>query len=286
VAEVPQYVPGDNWLACELAAGSGLAVRGYTYAPSDIASPGLTDALIVIYLDGSPRMTRRLAGRSETKTLSPGQISLMSRRHEVAWSWDEPIRVLHLYLSPVLLEVVSGQVFPGDPHDVELRNELEIADPVLHRIGSELAEGSALDGPGADLYAQALAQQICIHVLRRYVERPRAAATWRGGLSRAQSRRIVERLEDGPADAISLAALAAEAGVSEGPFIRLFKNRFGLTPHQYVVKRRLAKSKELLASDRNLAEVAALCGFSDQSHFTRLFKREYATTPSAWRRDR
>jgi AraC family transcriptional regulator len=285
-AEIPDYVPGENWLACELAAQPGLAVRGYTYAPSDIRTPGLTDALIVIYLAGSARMTRRVAGATEHKTVAPGQISLMARRNDVSWSWDEPIRVLHLYLAPALLEGVARHVFPGQPHDIELRNELELADPVLHRIGCELADGSALDGPGADLYAQALTQQICIHVLRRYVERPRPDVSWRGSLSVQQTRRILELLDGASAAQMSLAKLAAEIGVSEGHFIRLFKARFGVAPHQYVVKRRLEHGKELLSSDMNLAQVAAASGFSDQSHFTRVFKREFHMTPSAWRRGR
>ncbi len=287
VGEIPQYVPGENWLACELASEGGLAVRGYSYAASDIASPGLADGLIVIYLDGSARMTRRVGGATEHKTVSPGRISLMARGNEVTWSWDTPIRVLHLYLSSTLLDQVCARVFPGEAADLELRNELELTDPVLHRIACEISEGTASDGPGSDLYMQALTQQICIHVLRRYVERPRADAAWRGGLSGKQARRIANLLEDDAATGeVSLAALAAEIGVSEGHFMRLFKARFGIAPHQYVVKARLRRSRELLASELSLAEIAALTGFCDQSHFTRQFKREFAVTPSAWRRTR
>jgi AraC family transcriptional regulator len=263
-----------------------LAVRGYSYAASDIATPGLTDALIVIYLDGSAQMTRCVGGATEHKTVSPGRISLMARGNGVTWSWDGPIRVLHLYLSSTLLDGVCARVFPGEEADLELRNELELTDPILHRIACEISEGSALEGPGAELYMQALTQQICIHVLRRYVDRPRADAAWRGGLTGKQARRIADLLDGAATEDVSLATLAAEIGVSEGHFLRLFKARFGIAPHQYVVKARLRKSKELLASELSLAEIAALTGFCDQSHFTRQFKREFALTPSAWRRTR
>jgi AraC family transcriptional regulator len=59
----------------------------------------------------------------------------------------------------------------------------------------------------------------------------------------------------------------------------------GLAPHQWLVQQRIAKAKDLLTrSSQSLADIASDCGFSDQSHFTRVFLRAVGATPAEWRR--
>ena len=75
--------------------------------------------------------------------------------------------------------------------------------------------------------------------------------------------------------------LAAAAHLSAYHFARQFKAATGLPPHQYVIARRVERAKQLLQteSDFTLAEVAASAGFSDQSQFSRHFKRIVGVTP-------
>ena len=83
-----------------------------------------------------------------------------------------------------------------------------------------------------------------------------------------------------------LATLADIAGVSPCYFNRLFRNSFGLPPHQYVLKHRLALARDLLKDKRRpIADIAATTGFSAQSHLTRHFKRQFGATPQQWRED-
>ena len=78
---------------------------------------------------------------------------------------------------------------------------------------------------------------------------------------------------------------AAAAHVNPYHFARLFKAGTRLPPHQYVIARRVERAKELLRGrDRPpLAEVATEVGFSDQSHFTRHFRRLVGVTPRRFR---
>lgn len=81
-------------------------------------------------------------------------------------------------------------------------------------------------------------------------------------------------------DNISLAELAAVVGLSQVHFIRLFRERFASPPHAYVMSQRIDRAKVLLTrGNLPIKEVAASCGFADQSHLTRLFKRHVDTTP-------
>lgn len=89
------------------------------------------------------------------------------------------------------------------------------------------------------------------------------------------------------ASPIRNADLAAVARLSKGYFTKAFKDSFALTPRAYVVQRRVQRAKELLRStDEMLAQIALICGFGDQAHFSNVFKREAGMTPMRWRRTR
>ena len=77
---------------------------------------------------------------------------------------------------------------------------------------------------------------------------------------------------------------AREAGLSRYQLVRQFAQATGLTPHAYLVQRRLHHARRLMRAGTPLAEVAAASGFADQSHLTRLFARSFGTTPHAYLR--
>ncbi|RXJ96498.1 AraC family transcriptional regulator [Malaciobacter molluscorum] len=79
---------------------------------------------------------------------------------------------------------------------------------------------------------------------------------------------------------ITLEQLAMSVDLSKYHFLRVFKNRVGLTPHQFIISQRLEKAKELISKGVTLNEIAFNVGFSDQSHFIRNFKRVYGYAPS------
>jgi AraC-like DNA-binding protein len=112
----------------------------------------------------------------------------------------------------------------------------------------------------------------------------RDAVLPQGSLPRYKFRRAVEFIEAHIDQAIHLEQLAAAAGVSPFHFHRQFKRSAGLTPHQYIVQRRIERAKTLLSqSELTLVEVAAQVGFTDQSHFTTIFRRVTSVTPRNYR---
>ena len=86
------------------------------------------------------------------------------------------------------------------------------------------------------------------------------------------------------AEAISLGQLAALCALSEYHFARMFRESFGLPPHQYVLGRRLSRARELLRStSQPLGEIALACGFASASHFTNRFRQALGGTPGEYR---
>jgi AraC-like DNA-binding protein len=106
----------------------------------------------------------------------------------------------------------------------------------------------------------------------------------RGGLTPRTLQRVRQYVDAHLNDKISVQTLADIAGLSMYHFARTFKQSEGLTPHDYLVRRRVMYAQKLLAdSDAPLSAVALAAGFSDQSHFARRFRECVGIAPSRYR---
>jgi AraC-like DNA-binding protein len=119
------------------------------------------------------------------------------------------------------------------------------------------------------LYAEALANALAVHLLRRAaLVRPRDQP-WHGGLPPSKLHGATAYIRAHLERTLSLAELAAVAQMSPAHFARLFKGATGQTPHQYVTTCRMERAKHLLTETTlSLHEIGAQVGYADQSHFT------------------
>jgi AraC-like DNA-binding protein len=105
-----------------------------------------------------------------------------------------------------------------------------------------------------------------------------------GGLSPGAMRRVQEFVDTHLSSSIDLATLASIAGTSMHHFARGFKQSANVTPHHYLVQKRVERARELLArTELSLSEIAYAVGFSDQSHLTRHFRQMLGVTPRQFR---
>jgi len=105
-----------------------------------------------------------------------------------------------------------------------------------------------------------------------------------GGLSARALRRVWEYVQVHLSESIDLSMLAAVAGLSMHHFAREFKHSAGVTPHHYLIQKRIERAQQMLAqTDLSLAEVAYAVGFSDQGHLARHFRGLLGTTPREFR---
>lgn len=117
-------------------------------------------------------------------------------------------------------------------------------------------------------------------LLRHLAPTPRV----RGGLRPAAMRRIQEYVDAHLSENVDLPVLAGIAGLSVFHFAREFKRTAGVTPHHYLLEKRVEQAKTLLTrTDLSLSEIAFASGFSDQSHFTRRFHQILGATPKEFR---
>lgn len=107
------------------------------------------------------------------------------------------------------------------------------------------------------------------------------------GLASWQARRVVDHVLAHLDIPIRVEDLAGVTRLSTSHFSRAFKLSFHMSPHAYVIALRLARARALmLESDEQMSQIAAACGFADQAHFSRAFRRKTGCAPGLWRRER
>jgi AraC family transcriptional regulator len=109
----------------------------------------------------------------------------------------------------------------------------------------------------------------------------------RGAFAAWQSRRLATHIDANLAGRIVIKDLAASLGISVGHFCHAFKRTFGMSARIWIRQRRIEFAQGLmLTTGASLSEIALSCGMSDQSHFTRSFRRIVGEAPSSWRQTR
>jgi AraC family transcriptional regulator len=144
-------------------------------------------------------------------------------------------------------------------------------------------------GLGGGLYAESLATVLALHLLRNHSSLGRSSRRKlgsEGGFPKRALERATDYINDNLSRKLTLAEIAGVAHMSPDHFGRSFKAATGLSPHQYVIHRRVERAKSLLSdTDLTVAEVAAAVGFSNPSHLAQHVRRLLGVPPGALRRE-
>ena len=271
------------WLDGPRETADKIGARGYAYAPyAHVGEPvAIEPHMLILYVGGRTSIERAIDRTIEHAEVSPGDLSMQSTLASSVWNWTHPIEVLHVYISPLHLRQMARRAFDDDITAVRLNNQLRVTDPVVTQLGFDLiAELRAPNKRGHEIAARAIGDRLLVELLRNHAELERG----QHGLDRPPAARIREYVDEHVGDRLELPILAEVAGYGVHHFCRLFRETFGQSPHDYVRERRLEAARKLLATaDCGIGEVAAECGFADQSHLTRCFKSMYGAPPARWR---
>ena len=154
-------------------------------------------------------------------------------------------------------------------------------DPVLRQLVNVLLQ-SALDDLHVAFVApliDALLARVVMLCGGNALQGPR-----RNALPAFRIRRVARYVQEHLSESITLADMAAAAGMSRMHFAALFRQATGQRPHHYLLEQRILRAKELmLRTSRSLCEIALSTGFSTQAHFSTVFKRFAGATPHQWR---
>jgi AraC-like DNA-binding protein len=203
------------------------------------------------------------AGTGDVITVNPGEV------HDGAPIGDHGRSWRILYFDPAIIAAAVDDMSEGRTGAFEFCHPVMSGNALVARF-SALFAAMTKEGAAAPLLREEMLF-ILIAALRpkgRFGQAtPEAIATAR------------DMIDADPANSVTLADLARAAGLSKFQLIRAFCKATGLTPHAYLMQRRIALARRLIANRTPLAEAAFAAGFADQSHMTRIFVRKYGVSP-------
>jgi len=198
------------------------------------------------------------------------------------WGYSDQIQLvrdLRLHFDSRHLESLLGE---------DLRRGSE-ADPVLLlyddrvvQCASLLARECGPEGTGVTLFGEGITTALTALLFGQTRSDTRGRPS---GLSTAQLKRVLDYFHEHLSSDISLESVALLTGLSQSQFARAFRASIGVSPYRWFLNARVKHAQTLLLSGTlRLADIAVRLGFTDQSHFTKAFRRATATTPGEWRR--
>jgi AraC family transcriptional regulator len=219
----------------------------------------------------------------ESRHLPVPSVTFIPAQNPFAWEWSFRSNSIHLLLDPKTLEAIDPELFVPNSEDMLL--QFYRTDPFVVALMERLRDELAGSGYGSSLATDSVINLLGIHLLRKYCKTPLVKITTPCGLSATRKPLVLDLIEERLTDNIRLEELAAVAGISQFHFARQFKASVGVSPHEYQLRRRIERARNLLlaSSEPTQTEIAHSLGFSDESHFRKHFKRIVGVTPGQFR---
>jgi AraC family transcriptional regulator len=224
-------------------------------------------------------------GRRAVCDLRAGETCLSDMKRNPTALLDKPYHTLVFYLPRAALDAIADDANAPRIHDLSYEPGAGVNDDTISGLGSLLLPALSHSDQANPLFVDHVLLAVGVHVAQTYGGMRPISRLARGGLTPWQERRAREFLLANIKRGVALREVARECGISVGHFSHAFRRTLGVAPHKWLIEQRVVLSKEKLRVDElSLSDVAAECGFSDQSHLTRVFRQTVGVSPGAWRR--
>jgi AraC family transcriptional regulator len=252
----------------------------YHYQPSgehqEVCAAGDTIAIFT-KVDAIGKAERTIDGTLYEHSVTAGDIIILPAKVGVKACWQGSSEFILLGFPPHLFSHIvdesrARQVIP----------QLGISDPLILQMG--LALKQVLENNlNSRLYVETMANALFVHLIQNYATNKPVLTESAKGLGRRKLQQAIDYINTNLDRDLSLSELANLVQISPHYFALLFKQSTGLTPHQYVIKARVNRSKELLQQgELSIADISQIVGFANQSHLNLHFKRLVGVTPKKY----
>ena len=254
----------------------------------DVARPvvGERGYIVALQLKAIPFIEQFLGNKKVSSGSYPiGAVSAIDLQDEPALFLPNPFDALVLYVTQDDLDQVAYA--HRAPRLEQLVWPLGTFDPVVYHLGKSFLASLEQPHDASKIFLDHILHALNSHIVCSYSGVTISAPKFRGGLSSLQMRRATELLEAHLDGDIALQQVAEACELSVSHFARAFKQTFRTPPYRWLIERRVERARDLMTNSRlPLADIAARCGFADQSALNRSFKRIHGVTPGIWRRGR
>ena len=264
----------------------GLEVGRYILAPGQAElHMGQDQLLLLLYLGQPPVLVQTGTQSAEDCRVQKGDHTLITREDALNIHWPVDVDLLYVNFDLAFVRHILD-TSDSDGSQIEFLSHPFTADPSIALFGQMLLNELRSTGFQTRLYAESLGTSLVIHLARHYSTLEIRKLDTRGSFSKIQLQHVLDYIHARYAQNLSVSELAEIANVSPSHFTQLFKQAMGLAPHEYLITCRIEHARQLLISeDGPIHEIAARCGFADQSHLTRHFRRLLGVTPGTLRKE-
>ena len=212
-------------------------------------------------------------------TFQAGDIGFFPR-HSERWVGSGNQERLLLGISDAAL----GAAREGIRGTVELGHKCKMVDVRLAALVKAVNAARIAGFPSGRLFLDSIEQAIAAALVDTFAGQNRSVRQLQGGLGPARLRLVKELVHAKMEDELTLGEMAQTAELSPAHFSRMFRKSTGETPHQFVLRQRVERAKEMLReAEIRVLDVAVACGFKTQQHFARVFRRICGASPTEYR---
>jgi AraC family transcriptional regulator len=242
--------------------------------------------VVSLFLRGPVDLLQRRNGTISQRVMHAGDVIITPVGEPKLLCHREEAEILKLRLEPSLVESIVEDLGGSARRNIRLLDNFGARDLHIEGLARALLAEAQAEGFASRIYVDSLANQLIVHLLRRYSSAGKLREDRTGRLPRYKLERATDYIDNHLRDDLTLEQIARTVSMSPYHFAHVFKQTVGLTPHRFVTDRRMAQAKSLLrGTTLPITQIAHQVGYSKQSHFSMVFHRLTGQTPRRYRRD-
>ena len=238
--------------------------------------------LLSMQLNSSLRLEWKSESGGRSAVVDAGSLTLHGCTGRHGSVWNGAYDRLLFELDSIHLERLTEGRFAGAR--IEVPDHWAFKDSRLENLLKILHDELRQGAPAGRIFGEQVGNAVAMLLAKQYSTVTPGVYGIGGRIPTSRLKKVFDYVEAHLHEDVRLSDLAKTAAMSPYYFAHLFKNSTGVTPHQYVAQRRIARAKELLRnSEISVFEIGVRVGYADPKHFRSLFRRQVGVSPSDFR---
>lgn len=281
--EAARVLPQTPLVASYHTGWKGLTFTHYCHPPHKTVEHCLLQHSLVITDPKSCfQAERRLDGKFKHYAHGNGRVDVIPAFLNHWTNWDQEVEFSVIAICPTLLNQTNQELMQ---REIELIPQFSINDPVIQQLALALKTEIQTGCMSGRLYGESLGTAFAARLVQNYAVSKPSLEFKAKGLPQSQLKRVIDYMKANLTRDLSILDLATLTSMSESHFSRSFKQSVGIAPYQYLMQQRVERAKQLLKQQAiSISNIALDCGFSNQTHLTKVFRQMTGMTPKAYQK--
>jgi AraC family transcriptional regulator len=281
--EAARVLPQTPLVASYHTGWKGLTFTHYRHPPHKTVEHCLLQHSLAIADPKSCfQVERRLDGKFKHYDHGKGRVDVIPAFLNHWTNWDREVEFSVIAICPTLLNQTTQELMQPE---IELIPQFSIDDPVIQQLALALKTEIQTGCLSGRLYGESLGTALAARLVQNYAVSKPSLEFKTNGLPQSQLERVIDYMKANLTQDLSILDLATLTSMSESHFSRSFKQSVGIAPYQYLMQQRVERAKQLLKQQViSISDIALDCGFANQTHLTKVFRRMTGMTPKAYRK--